>query len=82
MHTRSMTGLAEMQSASRGLLGVHGDGVVDSSGRRIMTPQREYPIFTPVSRQDLTTLYLEGVYMMSMLWIYGPSCGECRAFEN
>lgn len=36
------------------LLGVRGDDMIDSSdtharARRILTPQREYPIFTPVS---------------------------------
>ncbi|KAG0568633.1 hypothetical protein KC19_6G034600 [Ceratodon purpureus] len=53
---RGLVGTMGMQKAG-GLLGVHGDTMLDSSAesraraRRIMAPQREYPIFTPGFRE-------------------------------
>lgn len=45
-----MTGRAGMQTSVRGLLGIRGDGMFEfERQRQIMTPQPEYPIFTPVS---------------------------------
>ena len=48
-------GAMGMQKLAGGLLGVYGDTMLFSSSesraraRQIMTPQREYPIFSPVS---------------------------------
>lgn len=61
-----LVGVMGIQNLAGGLLGVHGDGMIDSSwesharARRIMTPQREYPIFTPVSSlSHITQLFQE-----------------------